>query len=159
MGVDLSTYGGMLRDPGYPGMIADLNPVTSESMTNESATPIEFGRAVARGAADDTCKPVGADTDAIIGISIRYAIRPANLSGLVLYSQYDTVPVAKEAFIWAIATEAVTRGDAVLSLTAGGGTLTGTTGGAVGAGRIAVPNAKWATTVAAGALGKIRIYG
>ncbi len=159
MSIDLSTYGGILHDPGYPGMIADLNIPTIESKTNDLTVGIDFGRAVARSAADNTCKAPAADADKIIGISVRYAIRPANSSGVVLYNQYDTVPILKEGYIWVLAAEPVTRGDAVLSLTAGNGTLGGVTGGAAGTGRVAVPNAVWETTTASGALGMVRISG
>ena len=74
---DLSTYGGRLRDLGYAGQIVDTNPATIESKTNEAATAIDYGIAVARGAADDTCKAPTADGDKLIGISVRHAIRPA----------------------------------------------------------------------------------
>lgn len=159
MSIDLSTYGGILHDPGLPGMIADLNVPVIESKTNDQTTGIDFGRAVARSAADDTCKAPAADGDKIIGISVRYPIRPANSSGVLLYNQYDTVPILKEGYIWVLAAEAVTRGDQVLSLTAGGGTLGGVTSGAAGTGRVAVPNATWETTTASGALGQVRING
>jgi hypothetical protein len=158
MSIDLGTPGGLLHDPGYPGMIADMNIPTIESKTNEGATAIDFGRIVARGTtADDTCKAPAADADQLIGIAVRYPIRPANASDIVLYNQFDTVPILKQGYIWVLAAEAVTRGDAVLSLTAGGGTIGGTTGGAAGAGRVALPNAKWETTTASGALGMVRI--
>ena len=44
---DLSTYGGRLRDLGYAGQIVDTNPATIESKTNEAATAIDYGIAVA----------------------------------------------------------------------------------------------------------------
>lgn len=154
---DLSSYGGRLRDLGYAGEIVDSNPVISQSLINDQALAIDFGVAVARSAADNTCKAPTADADKIIGISIRHAIRPADSSNNVTYAQRDAVPILKDGFIYATAYETTTRGDAVLSVTAQNGKLGSTTGGAAGAGRIAVPGATWETSQAAGVIGIIRI--
>lgn len=153
---DLSTYGGRLRDLGYAGQIVDTNPATIESKTNDQATAIDFGVAVARSAADDTCKAPAADGDKIIGISVRHAIRPADSSGNVTYAQKDSVPIMRSGYIYATAYENATRGDGVISVTAQSGKLGSTTGGAAGAGRVAVPGATWETTTSAGQIGIIR---
>ena len=156
---DLSTYGGRLRDLGYAGQIVDTNPATIESKINEAATAIDFGVAVARGAADDTCKAPTADGDKLIGISVRHAIRPADSSNNVTYAQKDAVPVLRDGFVYATAYENATRGDGVISVTAQNGKLGSTTGGAAGAGRVAVPGATWETTTTAGSIGIVRIAG
>lgn len=156
---DLTTYGGALRDIGYAGQVADTSPATIENRTNSGATSIDFGRAVARGADDKSCKAPAADGDKIIGISVRHVTMVADASGNVVYKQYASVPIMKEGYIYAIPAENVTEGDAVLSITAGNGTLGGVTGGAAGAGRVAVPNATWETTTTAGKVGKIRLAG
>ena len=156
---DLSSYGGRLRDLGYAGQIVDTNPTTIESKTNEAATAIDFGVAVARGAADDTCKAPAADGDKIIGISVRHAIRPADASNNVTYAQRDSVPILREGYVYAVAFENATRGDGVISVTAQNGKLGSTTGGAAGTGRVAVPGATWETTTTAGQIGIIRING
>jgi hypothetical protein len=162
MSIDLSTYGGRLRDVGYAGELVDQNPVISESKLNEGATAIDFGVAVARGAADNTCKAPAVDGDAIIGLSMRHAIKASPgygqmNAGVINYSQYDEVPVLREGYMFAVAFENATRGDGVISVTAQNGKLGSTTGGAVGAGRVAVPGATWETTVAAGAIGIVKI--
>lgn len=154
---DLSTYGGRLRDLGYAGEIVDTNPVISQSLINDQVLAIDFGVAVARSAADNTCKAPTLDADKIIGISIRHAIRPADSSNNVTYAQKDAVPILKDGFIYATAFETTTRGDAVLSVTAQNGKLGSTTGGVAGVGRIAVPGATWETSQAAGVIGIIRI--
>lgn len=154
---DLSSYGGRLRDIGYAGQIIDQQPTVIESKTNDQATAIDFGVAVARSAADDTCKAPAADGDKIIGISVRHAIRPADSSNNVTFAQKDSVPILKEGYIFATAYENVVRGDGVISVTAQNGKLSGTTAGAAGAGRVAVPGAVWETTTTAGNIGKIRI--
>jgi hypothetical protein len=156
---DLSTYGGKLRDLGYAGEVVNMHPNTIESKTNESATAIDYGIAVARGAADDTCKPPAADGDKLIGISVRHAIRPADSANNVVYNRYDSVPIMREGYIYVTAFENVTRDDQALSITAQGGKVGGVTGGAAGAGRVVIPNAKWETTTTAGNIGIVRISG
>lgn len=156
---DLSTYGGRLRDLGYAGQIVDTNPVTIKALINDQATAIDFGVAVARSAADNTCKAPAADGDKIIGISVRHAIRPADSSNNVTYAQKDAVPVLRDGFVYATAYENATRGDGVISVTAQSGKLSSTTGGAAGAGRVAVPGATWETTTTAGSIGIVRIAG
>ena len=156
---DLSTYGGRLRDLGYAGQIVDTNPNTIEALINDQATAIDFGVAVARSAADNTCKAPAADGDKIVGISVRHAIRPADSSNNVTYAQKDAVPVLRDGFIYATAYENATRGDGVISVTAQSGKLGSTTGGAAGAGRVAVPGATWETTTTAGSIGIVRIAG
>ena len=156
---DLSTYGGRLRDLGYAGQIVDTNPVTIATLINDQATAIDFGVAVARSAADNTCKAPAADGDKIVGISVRHAIRPADSSNNVNYAQKDAVPVLRDGFVYATAYENAARGDGVISVTAQNGKLGSTTGGAAGAGRVAVPGATWETTTTAGQIGIVRIAG
>jgi hypothetical protein len=156
---DLATYGGKLLDLGYAGEVVNMHPNTIESKTNESVTAIDFGIAVARGAATDTCKPPAVDVDKLIGISVRHAIHVADTSNNVNYARYQSVPIMREGYIYAIPFENVTQDDQVLSITAQGGKLGGVTGGAAGAGRVVLPNAKWETTTTAGNVGIVRISG
>jgi hypothetical protein len=120
---NLNTYGGDLRELGYAGQVADSNDVTSVSKINNGATAIDFGVAVARDAGDDLCKAVTADTDTIIGLSMRHAIRPASAAGDVLYVQNDDVPVMKDGFMFATAFENATRGDYAVAVVAQAGKL------------------------------------
>jgi hypothetical protein len=154
---DLSTYGGRLREVGYAGEIVDMNDPHIMSRTNDQAVAIDFGVAVARSAADDTCKAPTADGDKLIGISVRNAIRPADASNNVNYAQRDSVAVLRNGNIYVVAYENVTRGDQALSITAQNGKIGGVTGGAAGAGRVAIPGAVWETTTAAGQVGIVRI--
>lgn len=156
---DLTTYGGDLLEVGYAGQVTHA-VITSEidSKTNEGATAIDFGIAVARGTTgDNTCKAVAADGDEIIGISVRLPNRPASSAGVVNYAQNDSVAFLHKGYIFAIPFENVARGTAVLSITAQGGKLGSTTGGAAGAGRVAVVGSVWETTTVAGAVGKLRV--
>lgn len=155
---DLVTYGGKLHDAGIAGQAADFNPSTIESKINTNATSIDFGVAVARSTADDTCKPQLLDADKLLGISVRSPIQPADpVTGEIVYKQNDSVAIMREGYIWCKAFENVTRGDGVLAITAQTGKLGGVTGGAAGVGRIVLPGATWETTTAAGAVGLIRI--
>lgn len=159
---DLSTYGGLLHDVGYAGGIVDELNVDIINMVNDQAIAVQFGSAVARSAADNTCKAPAADGDKIIGIATRFAIKAVPGYGqtnanVVEFDQYDSVPVLRHGDIYVVAAENVTRGDAALSLTAGNGTIGGVTGGAAGAGRVAIPGATWETTTAAGSVGIVRI--
>ncbi len=154
---DLTTYGGLLRDLGYAGDRANLNPMSTIQLINENALAIQYGQAVARGAADDTCKPPSLDTDIIIGFALRQPTTAADpLTSLTSYPQFGAVPVMREGDMIAVPFENVKAGDDVLSITAQKGLLGGTTSGAAGAGRVAVPGAVWDTTTPAGMPGKIR---
>lgn len=131
---DLSSYGGRLRDLGYAGQIVNTNPSVIDSKINESATAIDFGVAVARGAADNTCKPPAAVSDKIMGISARHAIRPASADGnnTVTYAQRDAVPILRDGYVYVVAAENASRGDTAVALTASSGTLGSTANTSVG---------------------------
>jgi hypothetical protein len=154
---DLNTYGGKLMDLGYAGQPADFNNVVADTKVNEDAIAIDFGVAVCRGSTPDTCQAQQADGDKIIGISMKSVTMVADSSGNVNYAQKAAVPIMREGFIYAVAYQNVVVGDDVIAVTAQNGKLSGTTAGAAGAGRIAVPGAKWESTTSAGEVGLIRI--
>lgn len=164
---DLSTYGGFQAAIGFAGQIANMNPIATENLTNESATAIDFGIAVARGTSVAnaqllTCKPVAVEGDVIIGISLRHlayggALRtPIGVNGVVGYPQYDSVPVCREGDIFCIPFENVVVDSQVVSLTAQLGRLGG---GTPGTGRKPIFNGVWLTTTLAGAVGIVRLNG
>lgn len=154
----LNNPGGRTLTRGYAGNWADTSAHIAVTRKNENAAVIDYGIAVARGAANDTCKVITADADKVAGISVRHVTAPYNpTTGEVAYRQYDTVPLARFGRLLVTALENATEGDQVLFITAQGGKLGSTTGGAAGAGRVAVPGARWAETVAAGAVGIIEI--
>lgn len=154
----LNNPGGRSLARGYAGNWADTSIHMAVTRKNANAAVIDYGIAIARGANPGECRVITADGDAIAGISVRHVTAPYNpTTGEVGYRQYDTVPTARFGRILATAFEAVTEGTQVLSITAQGGKLASTTGGAAGAGRVVVPGARWAETVAAGAVGIIEI--
>lgn len=155
---DLSSIGGRLLDVGFAGQVQDMQVAEIQSLTLEGVgATVDFGIAIARGSADDTCKVIAADGDVPIGITVRHPIRPANAAGDVVYNRYDSVPIMRKGNIFCVAFENTARGDAALSVTAQGGKIGSTTGGAAGAGRIAIAGAKWETSQAAAAIGVVRI--
>lgn len=174
----LSTYGGLLHDPGYDGQVVDLNSADIQNFMNDAAVVIPFGGPVARSAADQltapangtypmaTCKAPAIDASVPFGFAVRHAIRPAagygqTSANVVQYVQNDEVPVLRRGQMYKIALENATRGDGVIMVTAASAAGTNAagsvTGGAAAAGRVAVPNAVWETTTSAGALGIISI--
>ena len=155
----LATAGGRNLAVGYAGQIADLEPAQVSSYINNSATAIDFGVLVVRDTTvDGTCKPMAADTDQQLGISVRNAVGiNASSANVVNYAQYASVPVMNDGVVFVTAAEAVRAGDAVLALTAGPGTFASSKGGVAGSGRVAVTGAIWLDTVAASGIGRIRI--
>jgi len=156
---DLSSIGGRTLDAGYQGQVVDMNESVISTFVNDLTVAIDFGNAVARSAADNTCKAPTVDGDIPIGIAVRHAIRPASSDGVntVNYAQRDAVPVLREGFVYVLAYENVVRGTQALSITAQNGRVASTTGGAAGAGRIAIAGAFWETTTTAGQIGVVRL--
>jgi hypothetical protein len=160
----LTTYGGRLLEVGYAGEIVDSNPFIAVSKINSAATAIDFGYAVVRSSADDTCKLPAADADDVIGISIRHATKSADSNGDVKYAQYESLPILQSGYMYVLAFENATRGDTVISVTASPGRLGSTTGGAAASGRVAMDGtagnmkATWETTTTAAAIGIVRIH-
>jgi hypothetical protein len=155
----LATAGTRTFAVGYAGQVADAEPFQIDSFVNTSATAVDFGRVVVRDTTDRSCKVMAADTDQILGISVRNPLAPASTDGnnTVNFPQYASVPVMRDGVVFAVAAENVRRGDQVLAITAGGGTLGGSQGGVAGSGRVDVAGAIWEDTVASGAVGRIRI--
>jgi hypothetical protein len=148
----LSTYGGLLRDPGYAGMLVDQNNFDAISLMNDQATAIQFGTAVARSLADNTCKAPTLDTDPIIGIALRHAIMPAlgaasGGTNIVQYVQNAEVPVLRHGDVYALPVENVSKGDPVVSITAQNGALGSAANNATDATAAAAGNAKATGTI------------
>jgi hypothetical protein len=158
MGVDLNSYGGLTFDRGMHGQVATSAPHSIRSKRNESATAIQFGRVVARGA-DGGVVPLSSSALVVAGISLKNVEHPITPAGLGLeYAQNEFVPVLDFGDLYATAAEAANDGDQVIAIVAGGGTLGASKGGiADGTTRITVPFASWDGAVTAGAMGKIKV--
>jgi hypothetical protein len=162
----LSTYGGAEFSPGLPGDTYGAVTPIIRSRINESATPIDFGRAIARGTTPSVvggpgfCKPVNASTDVVIGISLREAIiGPASTDGnnTVNYGQYKNVPfLGGPGGIRAVPCEDVKDGQKVCAVVAQGGQLASIHGGPIDTTtRLEVKGYIWDGDCAAGSLGKV----
>lgn len=138
---------------GYAGN--DLTPdLPTHSFQNESATDIDAGIPVVRGTATsstngiETCMPMAADADEVIGVSLRGALKDvAQSSQSAKYSRYETVPVKIEGRVQILIAEDVRGGDEVVIITAGAqaaATAWGSSkGGAVTTGRVAFTGWKY----------------
>jgi hypothetical protein len=164
----LATIGGVTLVPGFVGQVAETGPTTVRSMMNESATAIDFGRAVAHGVATvagvtDNCKPPGADGDVIVGLSVRNPeplVATTDGTNTITYARYMAVPVMTDGVMFVLAAESgIVEGTAAISITAGGGTIGGVSGagGVAGTGRVAIPGCIWLDTTALNAIGRVRI--
>lgn len=161
MAIDLTTVG---TRPAIALAGTDMAPHVgpTDSYLNESATAIEYGAPVARGSATtqagdmfEYCKPVAADADEIIGVTVRDPSDVSAASNSSNYPRYAAVPVKKAGRVAVRAAEAVRAGDEVLVLTATPGTFASSKGGVAGSGRVAMKGWKWVTTTAAAAIGII----
>jgi hypothetical protein len=132
MTISLSTPHGLvgnqtIQDIGFQGQLVNTfsgNHVFTQ--VNDASTAIDFGSFVAK-STTKTCKVPAADTDTLIGISVRQFKASTVLAGTVNYAQYDAVSIADQALdgIVCLAVENVTAGDFAVSITAGGGTVGG----------------------------------
>jgi hypothetical protein len=130
----------------------DMSPAEpTNSFMNESATAIDAGVPVARGTSaatnlGETCKPVGADADEILGPSLHYPTGDAT-SNSIKYERYTAVPVKASGRVAVIAGETVGGGDEVLIVVASATDPAlcwgSSRGGVIGSGRIAMTGWKY----------------
>jgi len=144
-----------IQDLGYPGDQADSTPSVRDTVTNESATAIDFAVPVCPGTLAGTVKPIANDTDA--GLSCGISMRdPTKMNAdpstnVANYARYKDLAVMREGRIYAIAAENVTDGDQVLIITGSSAAQAQATcfgsshgaGGAAGSGRVAMLGAVW----------------
>jgi len=161
----LATVGGQLLPVGYPGQLAAIGDDPNvESCINENATAIGFGDAVCLGTTaalpgtnGSVRPPVSGGV--VKGIALR-ALSEANTAvtaGTINYPQYHDVPVINKGYVYCLASENVTDGDAAICVVASAG-IGGATGGAAnGTTRLTIPGAIWKTTTASGAVGLVHI--
>ena len=170
----LATAGGPLLSLGYPGQPADDQECSIMSRINESvtggtstATPgmIDFGIAVSQGTGSNTCKIIGA-SELPIGITVRNPVMSPDGLNNVGYWPTMAVGIMYLGDIFVEAAETVKDCDAVFAIVSKGGKLGGITSGGASSDRLLVPGAQWcsepgasSTTIAAGAIGRIRLTG
>lgn len=123
---------------GFEGMKVDGMNYAALTRINESATPILFGKAVQRGAADDGCQPAtsGMTAATFYGIAARdQSVRYTPAGG---YPQRANVTVITSGAVWVKMGEAVAQGSAAAQAPLFD-TATGLWMTTAGAGRVAAP--------------------
>ena len=141
------------------GMIANEEPVVLISRTIVDAAGVGFGKVVQEAAADGskdgqcTADLDTADMDAykFLGITVRErSVRPETPTK---FAQYESARIMRRGVIWVEVAGAVKAGEDV-SVTLASGVL-GTAG--VGAGVVAIPNARWESSTSGAGLAKLRL--
>lgn len=152
-----TTYG-LYPDQALPGMKADMQDYNTVSKLNKGTAVIPFGRAVFTDGDDGMKLPVAGSTAAqFIGITMRELTRAytdvqiAGAGGIGAVPKYDN-SVMTEGVIWVAPAVAVAKDDPVYVLKADG-RLTNV----VGTDNLLIPNAKFVSTAAAGALAKVSL--
>lgn len=137
------------------GMIANEEPVTLISRTVETAAGIGFGKVVQQGVADDGCisdlATSAMTVQTYIGVTVRErSVRPETPN---LFAQYESARVMRKGVIWVDVAVAVAPTD-IVTVTLASGVIGKT---AVGAGVVAIPNARWESTTGGAGLAKLRL--
>lgn len=160
MSVNLATPGDLQFDIGSDGEVADLsNAVINGQRVNESATSIEFGRAVAIGttsAMGPSCKPVGSANDIVAGLAVKAPTMPADYStNIAHYVQYKNVPILEDGPMFVTPVENWADGDAVYAIVNQAGKLGSASGGGASANRLLVRGARFFGAGTANTKGKV----
>lgn len=140
----------------FEGMKADMEAYNTVSKLNKGAAIIPFGRAVFTDGDDGMKLPVvGSTTNQFIGITMRELTRAYTdaqiTSGYGAVPDYDST-VFTMGVIWVRVAASVAKDDPVYVVLADG-----TLSNAAGDGNLLLPNAKFVSTAAAGALAKVSL--
>lgn len=141
------------------GMIANSEPCVMISRTIIDAAGVGFGKVVQEAATDGskdgqcTADLDTADMDAFkfLGITVRErSVRPETPDK---FAQYESARIMRKGVIWVAVAAAVKAGEDVTVTLASG--VLGTA--AVGAGVVAIPNARWESSTSGAGLAKLRL--
>src|SRR5690606_30911647 len=133
------------------GMIANTEPKTLISRTVETAAGIGLGLPAAQGTDDNGVIATASATAAILGITVRErSVRPETPNK---FAQYESARIMTKGVIWVEVAGAVSAGEDV-TVTLATGALGST---AVGAGIVAIPNARWESSTSGAGLAKLRL--
>jgi hypothetical protein len=159
MSVNLGTPGGAEFVRAYKGQVLDTSTAVIGSRTNESATPIEYGRAAAQGA-NGGCVPVDSTHKVLVGLVCSNPIRPADYSTNVSnIKQYDEVPLMQVGSMAVYPVENWADGDALYAVVSQSGELGSASGGGASADRILVPGARMKGAGTANTCGEVTLLG
>lgn len=135
------------------GMRANMEPVDLISRTVETAAGIGFGKVVQQGTADKGCSSVltGMTAQTYLGITVRErGVRPETPNA---FAQYESALIMRKGVIWVEVGEAVTPAS-IPTVTLATGVIGDT---AVGAGVVAIPNARFETSTTGAGLAVLRL--
>lgn len=105
---------------GLPGMVANGEASNRISRTNESATPIPFGRFVFSGAAKHCVTPVVTDGKEL-GVAIADHGEVMFVGGVAdSYPQRRNVPIMQAGVIWVVANGVIAEGQQIAVVNATG---------------------------------------
>jgi hypothetical protein len=159
MSVNLASPGGAEFVRAYKGQVLDLSRAVIGSRTNESTTPVEFGRAVAQGASGG-CVPVDGDHKIVCGLSVMNPIQPADYStNAVNVKKGEEVALLEFGSMAVYPVENWADGDALYALTDQGGELGTASGGGASATRILVPGVRMKGAGTANTCGEVTVTG
>ncbi|MDE0922389.1 structural cement protein Gp24 [Aurantimonas coralicida] len=147
-----STYNETM-DTARAGMRANMEPVDLISRTVETAAGVGFGKVVQQGTADKGCKSdlSGMTAQTYVGITMRErGVRPETPNA---FAQYESALIMRKGVIWVEVAVAVTPAD-IVTVTLASGVIGKT---AVGAGVVAIPNARWESSTSGAGLAMLRL--
>lgn len=147
-----STYNETM-DAARAGMRANMEPVDLISRTVETAAGVGFGKVVQQGTADKGCKSdlSGMTAQTYVGITMRErGVRPETPNA---FAQYESALIMRKGVIWVEVAVAVTPAD-IVTVTLASGVIGKT---AVGAGVVAIPNARWESSTSGAGLAVLRL--
>jgi len=140
-------------DAARAGMRANMEPVDLISRTVETAAGVGFGKVVQQGTADKGCKSdlSGMTAQTYVGITMRErGVRPETPNA---FAQYESALIMRKGVIWVEVAVAVTPAD-IVTVTLASGVIGKT---AVGAGVVAIPNARWESSTSGAGLAMLRL--
>lgn len=137
------------------GMIANEEPSVLISRTVETVAGVGFGKVVQQGAKDNGCTSDLATSamtaQTFLGITVRErSVRPESPDK---FAQNESARIMRKGNIWVDVAVAVTPTD-IVTVTLASGVIGKT---AVGAGVVAIPNARWETSTSGAGLAKLRL--
>lgn len=147
-----TTYPANIR-PGIAGARANMEPVDLISRSVETVAGIGFGKVVQQGTNDNGCKSDLTGMTALTYLGITMLDRGTRPETPDLFAQYESARIMRKGVIWVQVGEAVTPAS-IPTVTLATGVIGDT---AVGAGVVAIPNARFDTSTAGAGLAQLRL--
>lgn len=148
------SYASTMR-PAVAGMIANTEPTVLISRNVETVAGIGFGKVVQQGVDEGGCisdlATIPMTEQTFLGITVRErSVRPETPN---LFARYESARLMRSGVLWVETAVGVSPADPVTVTLA-----TGVIGkSAVGAGIVAIPNARWESKTSGAGLAKLRL--